>query len=78
MDPQGQRTGVVTNYVDAALAWQHWFSPQVELRPEVVWYHSLDANAFNGNFNAAPNGAVVIVPNRNYDVIASMDMIWHF
>jgi hypothetical protein len=77
-DMNGQRTTVKTRYVSAGLGWQHWFSPQVELRPEVVWYHSLDANAFNGNFNAAPNGAVVIVPNRNYDVIASMDMIWHF
>jgi Putative beta-barrel porin-2, OmpL-like. bbp2 len=77
-DMNGQRTTVKTRYVSAGLGWQHWFSPQVELRPEVVWYHSLDANAFNGNFNAAPNGALVIVPNRNYDVIASMDMIWHF
>jgi hypothetical protein len=77
-DMNGQRTTVKTRYVSAGLGWQHWFSPQVELRPEVVWYHSLDANAFNGNFNAAPNGALVIVPNRNYDVIASMDLIWHF
>jgi hypothetical protein len=49
MDPQGQRTGVVTNYADAALAWQHWFSPQIELRPEVAYYRSLNADAFNGN-----------------------------
>jgi hypothetical protein len=77
-DMNGQRTTVKTRYVSAGLGWQHWFSPQVELRPEVVWYHSIDANAFNGNFNAAPDGALVIVPTRNYDVVASMDMIWHF
>jgi hypothetical protein len=36
VDPQGQRTGVITNYVDAAVGWQHWFSPQIEVRPEIV------------------------------------------
>jgi Putative beta-barrel porin-2, OmpL-like. bbp2 len=79
-DMNGQRTTVKTRYVSAGLGWQHWYSPQVEIRPEVVWYHSLDANAFNGNFNAlATNGTgSVILPDRNYDVIASMDLIWHF
>ena len=52
MDPEGQRTGVVTNYVDCALGWQHWFSPQIEVRPEIAYYRSLNANAFNGNVNA--------------------------
>jgi len=60
MDPEGQRTGVVTNYVDAALGWQHWFSPQIEVRPEVAYYRSLNANAFNGNANAG------IPPSRNW------------
>jgi hypothetical protein len=77
-DMNGQRTTVKTRYVSAGLGWQHWLSPQIEFRPEVVWYHSLDANAFNGNFNAAPNGALVIPPNRDWEVVAAMDMIWHF
>jgi hypothetical protein len=79
-DMNGQRTTVKTRYVSAGLGWQHWYSPQVEIRPEVVWYRSLDADAFNGNFNTlATNGTgTVILPNRNYDVIASMDLIWHF
>src|SRR5262249_32556676 len=51
-DEQGQRTGTATRYVDAGLGWQHWFSPQVELRPEVTYYRSYNAPAFNGNFNA--------------------------
>ncbi len=42
MDPEGQRTGVVTNYVDGALGWQHWFSPQVEARPEIAYYRSAE------------------------------------
>jgi hypothetical protein len=53
----GQRTGVKTRYVDFGIGWQHWFSPQIEIRPEVVYYHSLDANAFNGNSNAIPASA---------------------
>ena len=69
MDPQGQRTGVVTNYVDAALGWQHWFSPQIEVRPEIAYYRSLNADAFNGNVNAG------IPPSRNWAVIAASDLI---
>jgi hypothetical protein len=72
MDPQGQRTGVVTNYVDAAVGWQHWFSPQIELRPEVAYYRSLKADAFNGNANAG------IAPTRNWAAIAASDLIIHF
>jgi len=72
MDPQGQRTGIVTNYVDAALAWQHWFSPQIEMRPEIAYYRSLNADAFNGN------AAAGISPSRNWAVIAASDLIIHF
>ena len=72
MDPQGQRTGVPTNYADVALSWQHWFSPQIEVRPEIGYYRSLDAPAFNGN------AAAGIVPNRDWAVIAASDMIFHF
>ena len=53
-DMQGQRTTVKTRYVNPAIGWQHWFSPQVEIRPELAYYRSLDAPAFNGNFNACP------------------------
>jgi hypothetical protein len=82
-DMNGQRTTVKTRYANFAVGWQHWFSPQVEIRPEIAYYHSLDANAFNGNFNAAPasaagGGTAVIPPSRNYALIGSMDLIWHF
>jgi len=72
MDPQGQRTGVVTNYVDATIGWQHWFSPQIEVRPEIAYYRSLNAAAFNGNVNAG------IAPTKNWAVIAATDVIFHF
>jgi hypothetical protein len=71
-DEQGQRTGVKTHYVDLAFGLQHWFSPQVEVRPEIAYYHSLDAPAFNGNANAG------IAPNKNHEAIISGDVIWHF
>jgi hypothetical protein len=32
-DPRGRRTGS-TQYFGIALTWQHWFSPQIEMRPE--------------------------------------------
>jgi hypothetical protein len=71
-DRNGQRTGVPTQYMDAALSWQHWLSPQVEVRPEVGYYRSLDNPAFNGN------GAIGLLPNRDWSVIAASDVIWHF
>ena len=73
-DMEGQRTGTKTRYVTMGLGWQHWFSPQVELRPEVTYYRSLDAPAFNGNFNANP----VIQPTKKDAFIAAADLIWHF
>ena len=71
-DPQGQRTGVATAYADVALSWQHWFSPQIEIRPEIAYYRSIDAPAFNGD---APAG---IAPTKNSAVIAASDIIIHF
>jgi hypothetical protein len=73
-DMQGQRTGAKTRYVDFGIGWQHWFSPQIEIRPEMDYYRSLDAPAFNGNFNAAP----VIPPNKRDSLIVAADLILHF
>jgi hypothetical protein len=69
---EGQRTGTKTRYANAGLGWQHWFSPQVEIRPDVSVYHSMDAPAFNGNSNAG------IAPNKSTALIGSMDVIVHF
>jgi GT2 family glycosyltransferase len=71
-DYQGQRTGTKTAYFETGIGWQHWFSPQIEFRPEVSYYKSLDAFAFNGNANLG------IAPNRNYAIIALSDIIIHF
>jgi len=71
-DYQGQRTGVATRYIETGIGWQHWFSPQIEIRPEVSYYKSLDGFAFNGNANLG------IAPTRNYAIIGSADIIIHF
>jgi hypothetical protein len=71
-DMTGQRTGVATSYADWAVGLQHWFSPQIEVRPEVTYYRSFQANAFNGNSNFG------IAPNRNWEVVAAGDIIVHF
>jgi hypothetical protein len=73
-DMQGQRTGTKTRYIDFGIGWQHWFSPQIEIRPEMDYYRSLDAPAFNGNFNATP----VILPNKRDTMIVAADLIWHY
>ena len=71
-DKQGQRTGTKTRYVETGLGWQHWFSPQIEIRPEFTYYRSLDGFAFNGNSNLG------IPANKNFALIGSADIIIHF
>lgn len=71
-DIVGQRTGIATTYYEAGLSWQHWLSPQIEMRPEVAWYHSANQNAFNGNSNLG------IAPDRRTQVVAAGDIILHF
>ncbi len=71
-DIVGQRTGVATTYYEAALGWQHWVSPQIEMRPEISWYHSANAPAFNGN------GDMGVPPDKKTQVVAAGDLIVHF
>ena len=78
-DPQGQRTGVATAYADVGVSWQHWFSPQIEVRPEIAYYRSLDNPAFNGNPAAfAQTGNPAFAPTKDWAVIAASDLIFHF
>ncbi len=71
-DKQGQRTGTRTRYVETGIGWQHWFSPQIEIRPEVSYYKAIDNFAFNGNPNFG------IPANRKYAIIGAADIIIHF
>jgi hypothetical protein len=70
-DKNGQRTGVQTRYSDFGLGWQHWLSPQIELRPEVTYYRSLNAKAFNNGLYDTSH------PKSNETVLAG-DIIIHF
>jgi len=71
-DAQGQRTGTKTTYIESGIGWQHWFSPQIEIRPEFSFYKSLYGMAFNGNSNLG------IAPTRSTALIGSADIILHF
>jgi hypothetical protein len=71
-DMEGQRTGTKTKYVELSLGWQHWLSPQIEFRPEIGYYKSLDAPAFNGNSNAG------VAPDRASLFVVASDVIFHW
>jgi len=71
-DPQGQRTGTAADYWEISLGWQHWFSPQLEMRPEIGYYRAMNATPFNSN----PSHG--IAGTKNYTVIGAGDLIMHF
>jgi hypothetical protein len=71
-DPQGWRTGTAAKYFDTELSWQHWFSPQIEVRPEISYFHSFGAAAFNGNPSEG-------IPGNKRDMVeVASDLIVHF
>jgi hypothetical protein len=63
-DMEGQRTGVATDYYDMGIGWQHWLSPQIELRPEFTYYV-----AGKDTFD---------VGTKKDEKVFSGDLIWHF
>jgi hypothetical protein len=71
-DDQGQRMGTPTDYYEFSFGWQHWLSPQIEMRPEVGYYRSIDGRAFNGN----PTHG--IAPDKDYTLFGGGDIIVHF
>jgi hypothetical protein len=73
-DPQGWRTatGGSTKYFDTMLSWQHWWSPQIEIRPEISYWQSFGTPAFNGNPEAGIPG------NKKETVEFASDLIIHF
>jgi hypothetical protein len=70
-DNQGQRTGVPTTYHNIAVGWQHWLSPQIEIRPEIAYYHA-GLPVFNGNSNYG------IAADKTSETIISGDIIYHW
>ena len=70
-DQEGQRTGVKATYYEFTVGWQHWFSPQLEVRPEVGYWEA-NRNVFNGSPSRG------IGPNKNHTFIGAADLIAHF
>jgi hypothetical protein len=73
-DPDGWRTGTGgrTQYYDIGLSWQHWFSPQIEVRPEITYWRSSGTAAFNGNPERG------IAPTKKNTAEFASDLIFHF
>jgi hypothetical protein len=76
-DPNGWRTGTGgrTEYFDIGFSWQHWFSPQVTIRPEITYWRSIGTAAFNGS-TEGPGGP--IAANRKSTEMFAADLIFHF
>jgi opacity protein-like surface antigen len=72
-DENGQRTGTKTSYFNYAMGWQHWFSPTVEIRPEIAWYNSLKAPAFE-----VSQPMFGSIGTKSHVTIFSADLLWHF
>jgi hypothetical protein len=73
-DPYGWRTGTGgrTEYLEFTIGWQHWFSPQIEIRPEMGYWRSLGTPAFNGNSIRG------IADNKRDTGLFAADVIFHF
>ncbi|MGP0089657.1 MAG: outer membrane beta-barrel protein [Xanthobacteraceae bacterium] len=87
VDQEGQRISIPTRYIDLAIGLQHWLSPQIEFRPEVAYYHSFNTPAFDGVFNplssstftcSTPVQGTIPASCKNYSIVGSADMIFHF
>jgi len=71
-DEEGQRTGAKTRYYEVGLGLQHWFSPQIEVRPELTYYRAIDASPFNIDPTGGPSYP------KNHQLVAAGDIIIHF
>ncbi len=51
-DERGERSGFASTYTSHSVGWSHMLSDVVMIRPEIGYYHSYDAKAFDrGNKN---------------------------
>ena len=64
-DEQGMRTGFATNYSSHTLGFTHQFNNVLEIRPEVGYYHSYDARAFD-------------LGKKNFLWMGGLDLIFRF
>jgi hypothetical protein len=64
-DATAQRTGFKTIYYETTIGWNHDISDDIQLRPEIGYYHAFNAKAFS-------NGT------RKDMVMGAMDIIFHY
>jgi Putative beta-barrel porin-2, OmpL-like. bbp2 len=64
-DEQGERTGFASNYTSHTFGWTHQLSDVLALRPEVGYYHSYDAKAFD-------------LGKRNFMWMGGLDVVLRF
>ena len=64
-DASGQRTGFKTAYYETTIGWQHYFSDDVYVRPEIGYYHAFNADVFSG-------------ATRKDLFMLSADLIWRY
>ena len=64
-DEDGERTGFATNYSSHTVGFTYQLSPSIMLRPEVGYYHSYNAKAFD-------------LGKKDYTVIGGLDVTLRF
>jgi len=70
-DARGQRTGFKTRYYEFSLSYTHWLGDAVELRPELRFDHSRDADAYD-------NPSLEPGMGRHSQAVIAVDAILHF
>lgn len=66
-----------TDYFNYAMGWQHWFSPTIEIRPEIAFYNLLKALAFQLNRPLLQANASTI-GTKSHITVFSADLLWRF
>jgi hypothetical protein len=64
-DEQGERSGFASHYTSHTIGWSHQLSDSFMIRPEIGYFHSYDAKAFD-------------LGKRNYLWQAGVDTTWRF
>lgn len=70
-DATAQRTGFKTRYIELDFSYTHWVGDVLELRPEVRWEHSIEADAYD-NPTATPGAG------RHSQAMIAADAVMHF
>jgi Putative beta-barrel porin-2, OmpL-like. bbp2 len=70
-DARGQRTGFKTRYYEFTLSYTHWFGDVIELRPEVRFEHSIEADAYD-------NPSLLPGMGKHSQATLAMDAVLHF